>query len=101
MVYDQAWQAAERLGAFDSLFINQHGFVTEGGRSNVFVKIRNNWFTPPLSDGVLPGIMRSVLLEDQQMQACEHSLTIKDLQQADEIIVCNALRGALAASLVF
>jgi para-aminobenzoate synthetase/4-amino-4-deoxychorismate lyase len=45
--------------------------------------------------------MRGVLLEDQQMQACERSLTIKDLQQADEVIVCNALRGALAASLVF
>lgn len=101
MIYDQAWQAAERLGAFDSLFINQHGFITEGGRCNVFVRIGDDWFTPPLSDGVLPGIMRGVLLEDQQMQARERSLTIKDLQQADEIIVCNALRGALAANLVF
>jgi para-aminobenzoate synthetase/4-amino-4-deoxychorismate lyase len=101
LIYDRAWQSAERLGAFDSLFINQHGFITEGGRCNVFVRIGNDWFTPPLSDGVLPGIMRGVLLEDQQMQARERSVTIKDLQQADEIIVCNALRGALAANLVF
>lgn len=101
LVYDQAWKNAEKLAAFDSLFINQNGFVTEGGRSNVFVRLGRNWFTPPLSDGVLPGIMRGVLLEEQQMRACERSLTIKDLQQADEIIVCNALRGALAANLVF
>ncbi|WP_395011069.1 aminodeoxychorismate synthase component I [Undibacterium sp.] len=99
LIYDQAWQAAEKFGAFDSLFINPNGFITEGGRSNVFARIGSQWFTPPLSDGVLPGIMRSVLLEDQQMQACERSLTIKDLQQADEIIVCNALRGALVAHL--
>ena len=99
LIYDQAWQAAEKLGGFDSLFINQNGFITEGGRCNVFVRIGNQWFTPPLSDGVLPGIMRGVLLEDPEMQACERSLTLTDLRQADEIIVCNALRGALVAQL--
>jgi para-aminobenzoate synthetase/4-amino-4-deoxychorismate lyase len=99
LIYDQAWQAAEKLGGFDSLFINQNGFITEGGRCNVFVKIENQWFTPPLSDGVLPGIMRGVLLEDKEMQARERSLTLADLRQADEIMVCNALRGALVAHL--
>lgn len=99
LIYDQAWQAAEKLGGFDSLFINQNGFITEGGRCNVFVKIENQWFTPQLSDGVLPGIMRGVLLEDKEMQARERSLTLADLRQADEIMVCNALRGALVAHL--
>ncbi|MBC3875212.1 aminodeoxychorismate synthase component I [Undibacterium flavidum] len=98
--YDQAWQDAEKHGGFDSLFCNTAGKITEGGRSNVFVKIRGNWYTPPLNDGVLPGIMRSVLLEDAQLQAIEKSLTLNDLQQADEILVCNALRGVLKATLV-
>ncbi|MFA9274220.1 MAG: aminodeoxychorismate synthase component I [Candidatus Aquirickettsiella gammari] len=99
-LYDRAWQEAEKQGGFDSLFCNSTGKITEGGRSNVFVKINGNWYTPPLSDGVLPGIMRGVLLEDSQLQATEKSLTLQDLQQADEILVCNALRGVLKAELV-
>ena len=98
-MYDRAWQNAEAQGAFDSLFVNSAGKVTEGGRSNLFVRIGSQWFTPPVSDGVLPGIMRSVLLDDVLLQAQERSLSIDEVRQADEIIVCNALRGALQARL--
>jgi para-aminobenzoate synthetase/4-amino-4-deoxychorismate lyase len=98
--YDQAWQAAEKQGGFDSLFCNAAGYITEGGRSNVFVQLAGKWYTPPISDGVLPGIMRSVLLEDTQLQATEKSLSLQDLRQAEQIIVCNALRGAMKAELV-
>lgn len=98
--YDLAWKAAEQAGGFDSLFVNHAGHVTEGGRSNLFVRIGQTWYTPPLSDGVLPGIMRAVLLEDQRLQAQEKSLTIEDVLMANEIMLCNALRGALSATLV-
>ncbi len=57
-LYDQAWLAAEKLGAFDALFVNEQGFVTEGGRSNVFIKKDGQWITPPLASGCLPGVMR-------------------------------------------
>ncbi|WP_329603125.1 aminodeoxychorismate synthase component I [Undibacterium baiyunense] len=98
-VYDHAWQQAESLGAFDSLFINANGHVTEGGRSNLFVRLGTQWFTPPLHDGVLPGVMRSVLLEDPKLQVIERSISLDELKRADEIIVCNALRGAMQAKL--
>lgn len=93
--YDQAWQAAERQGAFDMLFCNRDGFLTEGGRSNLFIRKNGSWFTPPLSDGVLPGVMRAVLLDDSEMQASEKQLRLADLYAADEVILCNSLRGAL------
>lgn len=99
-VYDQAWQNAERAGAFDQLFINRVGNITEGGRSSVFIRQGQQWWTPPLSDGVLPGIMRRVFLEDATLQVAEKSLTREDLLNADEIVVCNALRGRLSAQLV-
>lgn len=97
--YDQAWREAEQQGAFDKLFFNQHGALTEGGRSSVFVRIQGAWFTPPLSAGLLPGVMRDVLLQDAAWQARERSLTREDLQHAEEIVVCNALRGVLPARL--
>ena len=93
--YDAAWRAAEAQGAFDMLFVNQHGELTEGGRSNVFIKLAGRWYTPPLSAGVLPGVMRSVLLADPAWDAGERNLTVADLRKAESVVVCNALRGAL------
>jgi para-aminobenzoate synthetase/4-amino-4-deoxychorismate lyase len=99
--YDAAWRAAEAQGAFDMLFVNERGELTEGGRSNVFLRIGGGWHTPPLSCGVLPGVMRAVLLADPAWQARESILTLQDLRAADAVIVCNALRGALPARVVW
>jgi para-aminobenzoate synthetase / 4-amino-4-deoxychorismate lyase len=92
-LYDQAWLAAEKLGSFDALFINEQGFVTEGGRSNVFIKKNGQWLTPPLASGCLPGVMRSVVLSDTKYQAVEQNITRADVLSAEEVIFTNALRG--------
>jgi para-aminobenzoate synthetase/4-amino-4-deoxychorismate lyase len=95
--YDAAWREAEAQGAFDTLFFNERGELTEGGRSCVFVKLDGRWFTPPLSSGVLPGVMRGVMLEDPAWQAQERVITRAMFEQAEEIVLCNALRGAIRA----
>ena len=98
-LYDQAWQEAVKLGGFDALFINEQGLVTEGGRTSIFVKPHNSseWLTPPVSAGLLPGVMRSALLADPALNAREANLTINDVSMADEIMLSNALRGAIKA----
>ena len=98
-LYDLAWQEAVKLGGFDALFVNEQGFVTEGGRSSVFIKPigSNEWLTPPISAGVLPGVMRETLLTDTTLNAREANLTINDVSMADGIILCNALRGIIKA----
>ncbi|WP_246542264.1 aminodeoxychorismate synthase component I [Collimonas antrihumi] len=98
--YDQAWQQAQQLGAFDMLFFNQEGELTEGGRSSVFLKLDGRWYTPPLKSGLLPGVMRSVVLNDPAWDASERSLSMDDLLAAEQIMVCNALRGAMPARLL-
>ena len=98
--YDHAWQQAETQGAFDMLFCNELGEVTEGGRTNVFAKLDGKWYTPPLCSGVLPGVMRSVLLDDPTWLASERKLTIDDIERADELVLCNALRGVMKAVLI-
>jgi para-aminobenzoate synthetase/4-amino-4-deoxychorismate lyase len=95
--YAAAWRTTEMAGAFDTLFYNPHGHLTEGTRSNVFVKIGRRWYTPPLEVGLLPGVMRAVLLADPMWNALERRLTLDDLRLAEEIVVCNALRGVLPA----
>lgn len=97
--YDAAWRAAEAQGAFDMLFFNERGELTEGGRSNVFVHVDGRWLTPPLACGLLPGVMRSVLLDDPAWDAREAVIDRAMLARADRIVLCNALRGAIEATL--
>ncbi|HGG9508842.1 TPA: chorismate-binding protein [Neisseria meningitidis] len=103
-VFDQAWQTAETQGAFDSLFFNSDGILLEGGRSNVFVKHREQWLTPSLDLDILNGIMRQAVLDEPQKylqtnQVIETHITQKTLQEAEEIRLSNALRGVFAAAL--
>jgi para-aminobenzoate synthetase/4-amino-4-deoxychorismate lyase len=98
--YDAAWKAAEAQGAFDALFFNERGELTEGGRSNVFARFGEAWYTPPLSCGLLPGVMRGVLLAAPAWHASERVITREMLEQADDLVVCNALRGPLRAVIV-
>ena len=96
-IYDQAWKLAEAMGGFDALFMNEQGFVTEGGRSSIFIKSGDRLLTPPVSAGLLPGVMRSIILNDSQLNAHEANLTIDDVRNAKEIMLSNALRGLIPA----
>ena len=98
--FDRGWREAEARGGFDVLFFNERGELTEGGRSNVFVKLDGHWWTPPLAAGLLPGVMRQVLLEDPALGARERVLTLPDVRNAEALLVCNALRGALPARII-
>lgn len=95
--YDQAWQYAENLGGFDAIFTNEQGLVTEGGRTSIFIKSGDRWLTPPITAGVLPGVMRSIILSDPKWNAHEANLSIDDVSNAKEIILSNALRGVIPA----
>mgnify|MGYP002737202822 FL=1 len=102
--YDAGWQQAEQQGAFDSLFFNTEGCLLEGGRSNVFVRFGSEWHTPPLSLDILNGVMRRAVLADSQhylntARIFERRITQAQLRQADEIVLCNALRGLIRVEL--
>ncbi len=100
-LYDLAWQKAVSLGGFDALFMNERGELTEGGRTSIFVRPPNSdeWLTPPLSAGVLPGVMRTAILRNPSLKAREANLTIEDVISANEIMLSNALRGMIKAHL--
>lgn len=97
-LYNQALAEAKTAGLFDYLFCNERGELTEGARSNLFVLLNGQWYTPPLSCGLLSGVQRSVLL--QALAAQERVLFPADLLQAEQIKVCNALYGGLVASFI-
>lgn len=101
--YDAAVREAEARGGFDMLFFTASGRLTEGGRSNVLLRLGDAWYTPPVTDGVLPGVARAQVLASglDGRPVHERTLGLQDLRAADELRVGNALRGWLPARLVW
>lgn len=61
-----------------------HHFIEETGTSNVFVKVGNQIYTPPLSDSILPGITRDsviTLLEDWNYEVIQENISVNQLIQ--------------------
>ncbi len=78
---------ANRAGADEALMLNLDGHVCEGSVDNLFVVLDGGLQTPPLSDGMLAGVTRAVIIEiagEQGIDCCETSLRIEDLERADE-----------------
>ncbi|WNO53978.1 aminodeoxychorismate synthase component I [Stakelama saccharophila] len=89
-------EARRRSGADEVVFVTPDGAVTEGSFSSVFVERDGTLVTPPLSAGLLPGILRGELIDTGR--AVEGRVTPEDLTQ--DFYVGNALRGLNIARLV-
>jgi para-aminobenzoate synthetase / 4-amino-4-deoxychorismate lyase len=97
-VHDAAAREAFARGCFDAILSNERGEITEGSRTNVFIRRHGVLLTPPLSSGVLPGILRSRLLAEGRATEC--SVLMDDIGISDEIYVGNSARGLLRAHVV-
>ena len=83
---------------FDILHINSLGKLTEGSRSNVFIKKGEMLFTPSLECGLLPGVLRKNLLRRGKCK--EAILTPEDLEKADAVYCGNSVRGLVQVELL-
>ena len=55
---------------------------------------------PPLDSGALPGLMRARLLADASTGAVERKVLRHQLQQAQAVYLCNAVRGLFQVRLI-
>jgi para-aminobenzoate synthetase / 4-amino-4-deoxychorismate lyase len=76
---------------FDALFFNEREELTEGARSNVFIRKNGVWYTPPVESGLLDGVMRQEILRTRPVHV--QKLYRDDLLTADTIYLSNAVRG--------
>lgn len=79
------------LGEQEKIYHNNSGELLETSIGNLVLKISGKLYTSPIRLGILPGIYRQYLLEIGQVE--EKVLTLKDLDQAEAIYGCNAVRG--------
>ncbi|MDO0945839.1 aminodeoxychorismate synthase component I [Chromohalobacter israelensis] len=98
-LYEQAYQHHREAGDYDVAFLNAEGRLTEASRHNLFIEKDGLLLTPPLEEGVLPGIARRMLIETSCERCCERPLTPQDLLEADAIWLTNAVRGVVPVTL--
>lgn len=91
-LFDRYGAELQRHSLYDVLFLNEREQLTEASRSNVFLQIAGELLTPPLSAGVLPGVYRAWVLE-QDARARESELGLADLERAEAVYLCNSVRG--------
>jgi branched-subunit amino acid aminotransferase/4-amino-4-deoxychorismate lyase len=84
-------------GADEVIFLNECGEITEGSRTNIFVQMDGQLFTPPLSCGLLNGCLRAEMLAENKCE--ERVLMPDDLARAEKIYLGNSLRGLILATL--
>ncbi|MGA0532324.1 aminotransferase class IV [Hansschlegelia sp. KR7-227] len=90
-----AFDEAKRAGADDALMLNTHGKVGSTAMANLFAVFGSEVATPPVSEGVLPGIVRRLALETASrlgFRAVERPLMPEELEVADAVFATNSVR---------
>ena len=87
--------ARQREDAYETVFVDPDGQLTEGSRTSIFVERDGKLLTPPLSRGLMPGILRAKLIEEGKAEEAE--LTPADLDQG--FYIGNVVRGLIPARL--
>lgn len=91
-----AMQAAQRHGARDAILINSAGEWLESSTGNLWGYQNGQWFTPPLSAGILPGICRTQLLQILGTQATDDQTWTSDIvQQFEALAYSNCVVGIM------
>jgi len=88
---------AKHREVFETILF-ENGFITEGAVSNVFCCINNKIITPPLTENILPGVTRKVILELIQNTSLEYEekkIPVDSFVSAEEIWITNSTKGII------
>ncbi|RIA55812.1 aminotransferase class IV family protein [Dichotomicrobium thermohalophilum] len=80
------------------IFANERDEICEGTITNLFFDFGDGLITPPVSSGVLPGVLRAELLAEGKCR--EGLVKLADLDSAEAIWAGNSVRGLIHCRLV-
>jgi branched-chain amino acid aminotransferase len=85
-------EAIKALGADEAIVCNDKGKICEGSVTNLLLRIDDKWVTPPISDGVLPGVMRALVIEYCGVSV--RSIDKSEIEQVQSAFLLSSLRIA-------
>jgi branched-chain amino acid aminotransferase len=89
--YAMAARYAKENKLNECLILNVHDRIADATIANIFLVKDGKLITPPLSEGCVNGVMRRYIIEN--VRAEESEIAKRDLQEADEIFLSNAISG--------
>jgi branched-subunit amino acid aminotransferase/4-amino-4-deoxychorismate lyase len=85
--------SATEQGVDEFICVDDLGRVTEGAVSNVAVRIGKQWLTPPITSGILPGVIRALAIE--RCEVLVREISENDLMLCDGAIAMSSLKIAV------
>lgn len=89
---------AAKAKAWEALLVDEHGMVTEGSATNIYMVKDGVIFTHPSDSHILGGVRRTVLqrlCEDRQMAFREIAFSLEEAKRADELFLTSASSNVL------
>ena len=89
---------AEKEGAFEPVFYNTHGCITECAIRNIFFVQGNRLLTPGTNLGVLPGVMRGAIIliaKKLNLVIKETNIPFESINDMDEAFISSTGIGLL------
>jgi 4-amino-4-deoxychorismate lyase len=85
-------------GVYESLMFDTAGRLVCGTMSNVFFRAGDRYLTPSVEQCGIAGVTRSVILdilESRNMPVQVDTIKIDDIEQVDEMFLCNSVFGII------
>lgn len=96
--YEAARAEFSKEEADEVILLNERGEVCEGTITNIFAEAADGMLlTPPLTSGLLPGVLRAELIRERKARG--EVLKLDDLRHR-KLFVGNSLRGLIRAELI-
>lgn len=101
IIFLLARDEAHAAGADEALLLNEKGDVAECSSANVFAVRGGTVLTPDLDSGILPGVIRDVIIslaEKEGIPVEQRPVPLAELLEADEVFITSSLRGIMPVS---
>lgn len=85
-------EAANEEGYHDSVLFNEKNEITETAVANLAFYIRGEWVTPPITSGILPGVVRAIAIEECGVRV--RPIHVSEIPEVESGFMLSSLRIA-------
>jgi branched-subunit amino acid aminotransferase/4-amino-4-deoxychorismate lyase len=85
-------ESAKDEGFDDSILFNGKNEVTETAVCNLVLRIADQWFTPPITSGLLPGVVRGIAIDECGVKV--RPIHVSEIADVESAFLLSSLRLA-------
>jgi branched-subunit amino acid aminotransferase/4-amino-4-deoxychorismate lyase len=83
-------KAANDEGYDDSILFNEKNEIAETAVANLVLMLDGEWVTPPITAGILPGVMRAIAIEQCGVKV--RAIHISEIPEVESAFMVSSLR---------